>query len=273
MFSAIVYRIMIGCPGDIQEEVKIAQKVINRWTSIHAEQSAVVLLPINWDTNSYPEQGGHPQKILNRQLADKSDMLIAVFGSKVGTPTDTSASGTIEEIEHHIKASKPVMLFFRKFNDITRISANELAKLEVFKSSIKDRGLYKEYNTESDFEVVFSNALELFLSDHWSDNVQSTTRNKEHVDFSAEDIDILKKWAASNSAEAHSVKYKGGTIFIVGDQQFDVTEAREVVLWNDFFNRLQNAGFIEIARHNRHGDPVYQLCVRAYNYVDSLDKT
>jgi hypothetical protein len=262
---------MIGCPGDIQEEVKIAKTVINRWTSIHAEQRGMILLPINWDTDSYPEQGGHPQKILNRQLADKSDMLIAVFGSKVGSPTNTSSSGTIEEIEHHIKAGKPVMLFFRKFNDITRISATELAKLEAFKSSIKDSGLYKEYNSESDFKEVFSNALEFFLSDHWLDNTQSTTRKQEFVELSADDIDKLKKWVASNSAEAHSVKYKGGTVFIVGDQQFDVTDAREIVLWNDFFNRLQKAGFIEIARHNRHGDPVFQLCVRAYNYIDSLN--
>lgn len=271
MFSAKVYRIMIGCPGDIQEEVKIAKTVINRWTSIHAEQRGMILLPINWDTNSYPEQGDHPQKILNRQLADKSDMLIAVFGSKVGSPTNTSASGTIEEIEHHIKAGKPVMLFFRKYNDITRISATELAKLEAFRSNIKDSGLYKEYNTESDFKEVFSNALELFLGDHWLDNTQSTTREQETVEFSIEDIDVLKKWIASNNAEAQFVKYKGGTLFFIGDLQYDVTEVRELVRWNDFFNRLLTARFIEIARHNRHGDPVYQLCVRAYDYIDSLN--
>lgn len=271
MFSANVYRIMIGCPGDIQEEVKIAKTVINRWSSIHAEQRGMILLPINWDTDSYPEQGGYPQMILNRQLANKSDMLIAVFGSKVGSPTNTSASGTIEEIEHHIKAGKPVMLFFRKFNDITKISSTELAKLEAFKSSIKDSGLYREYNSESDFKEVFSNALELFLSDHWLDNTQSSTRKQEHVEFSAEEIDVLNKWVASNSAEAHSVKYKGGTLFIIGDYQFDVTDARELVRWNDFFNRLLKAEFIEISRHNRQGVPVYQLCIRAYNYIDSLN--
>ena len=80
MFLAKVYTIMIGCPGDIQEEIRIAQRVINHWTGIHAEQTGIVLLPINWDTHSYPEQGAHPQKILNRQLAEKSDMLIAIFG-------------------------------------------------------------------------------------------------------------------------------------------------------------------------------------------------
>lgn len=272
MFPAYVYRIMIGCPGDIREEVAIAKRAIYRWTSIHAEQTGIVLLPINWETHSYPEQGAHPQKILNSQLADKSDMLIAIFGSRVGTPTDTSASGTIEEIDNHIKAGKPVMLFFRKFNDITQITASEFAKLEDFKTSIQNEGLYKEYNTESDFEDVLCNALELFLSNHWIDNTPPTSQEKETVEFSTEEINILKKWVASNNVAAHSVKYMGGTIFFVGDLQYDVTEARQLVQWNDFFDRLQKVGFIEINRFNKRGEPVYQLCIRAYNYVDSLEK-
>lgn len=166
MFTARVYRIMIGCPGDVRDEVEIAKSVINRWTIVHAEQSGAVLLPINWETNAYPKQGAHPQKILNKQLTDKSDMLIGIFGSRIGSPTDTSKSGTIEEIEEHIRNNKPVMLFFRRLNDISRTSAEELAQLEDFKNNIKNRGLYKEYDSEIDFERVFSNALELFLDDY-----------------------------------------------------------------------------------------------------------
>ena len=262
---------MIGCPGDIQEEVEIAKRVISRWTSIHAEQNGIVLLPINWETNAYPEQGAHPQKILNRQLADKSDMLVAIFGSRVGTPTDSSESGTIEEIEHHLTAGKPVMVFFRRLNDITRITSTELARLEEFKSGKQNHGLYKEYDTVSDFEKVFSDAIELFLSEHWTNNGLSTSRKEETVEFTEEEIGLLKKWVESISPEAHSVKYKGGTVFVVGDSQYDVTVAREVIEWNDFFVRLQKVGFIELNRFS-HGEPVYRLCIKAYNYIDSLEK-
>ena len=76
MFAANKYKIMIGCPGDIKEEIDIAMRVINRWTFLHAEQSGTVLLPIHWTTNSYPEHGAHPQALLNGQLASKSDLLI-----------------------------------------------------------------------------------------------------------------------------------------------------------------------------------------------------
>lgn len=263
---------MIGCPGDVQEEVQTAKDVINRWTSLHAEQNGTVLIPINWETHSYPEHGAHPQKILDSQLAGKSDMLVAIFGVKVGTPTDTSLSGTIEEIEEHIKAGKPVMLFFRKYNDLTKTSSKELAKLESFKSSIKSKGLYREYNTEKDFEKAFSDALILFLTDHWLKESISTTSKETSVRFTEEEIEILKSWTASNRPEAHSIRYMDGTSYIIGYLQFDVTDARSLVKWKDFFNRLEQVGFIELSRYSRSGDPVYQLCVPAYEYVDSLDK-
>lgn len=271
MFIAYVYRIMIGCPGDILEEVQTAKKVINWWTNQNAQRGRV-LLPINWETNSYPEQGAHPQKILNKQVVEKSDMLIGIFGAKIGSPTDTAKSGTIEEIEEHINAGKPVMLFFRKFNDTSQTTSEELAKLESFKADIKNRCLYREYNTEQDFEKTFSVALELFLNDHWLDEVSlSSDTPTKTVEFSEEEVGILKEWTASSSPEAHSVVYKGGTAFFVGDSQFNVTEARELVKLKDFFNRLEQYGFIEQIRISRSGSPVYQLCVPAYDYVDSLN--
>lgn len=75
------------------------------------------------------------------------------------------------------------MLFFRKFNDITRITAIELAKLEAYKSSIQNQGLFKEYDTERDFESIFSNALELFLVDHWQDSEPLTSGGEGGVFF------------------------------------------------------------------------------------------
>lgn len=272
MFTANVYRIMIGCPGDVQEEVQTAKDVINRWTSLHAEQNGTVLIPINWETHSYPEHGAHPQKILDSQLAGKSDMLVAIFGAKVGTPTDTSLSGTIEEIEEHMKAGKPIMLFFRKYNDLTKTSSEELAKLESFKSSIKSQGLYREYNAEKDFEKAFSDALTLFLTDHWLKESIPNTSKETSVKFAEEEIEVLKSWTASNRPEAHSIRYMDGTSYIIGDLQFDVTDARSLVKWKDFFNRLEKVGFIELSRYTRSGEPVYQLCVPAYEYIDSLDK-
>ena len=106
MTQGTIYRIMIGCPSDITEEVQIAKRIILKWSCTYAEAHNIVLLPLHWNDNSYPGVGMHPQKMLDRQLVDKSDMLVCIFGSKIGTATDTADSGSIEEIEEHIKKKR-----------------------------------------------------------------------------------------------------------------------------------------------------------------------
>lgn len=271
MFAANTYRIMIGCPGDIKEEIGIAMRVINHWTTLHAEQHNTVLLPIHWATSSYPEHGAHPQTLLNGQLASKSDMLIGIFGAKVGTPTDKAQSGTIEEIEEHVKSGKPVMLFFRRQND-TSIPASEIEKLQSFKSNVKDQCLYREYDTPSTFEATFTDALELFLANNWLSEPKPKDVPRGSIELSDEEIEVLKAWVASDEPDAHAARYMGGTMFVLGSLSYDVTDGRELVQWREFFNKLERAGFIEEYRKNRQGDPVYQLCTPAYNYIDNLDK-
>lgn len=271
MFAANTYKIMIGCPGDIKEEIGIAMRVINHWTTLHAEQHNTVLLPIHWATSSYPEHGAHPQTLLNGQLASKSDMLIGIFGAKVGTPTDKAQSGTIEEIEEHVKSGKPVMLFFRRQND-TSIPASEIEKLQSFKSNVKDQCLYREYDSPSTFEATFTDALELFLANNWLSEPKPKDVPRGSIELSDEEIEVLKAWVASDEPDAHAARYMGGTMFVLGSLSYDVTDGRELVQWREFFNKLERAGFIEEYRKNRQGDPVYQLCTPAYNYIDNLDK-
>lgn len=272
MFAANTYKIMIGCPGDIREEIDIAMKVINHWTILHAEQHSVVLLPIHWTTNSYPEHGANPQTLLNRQLVSKSDMLVGVFGARVGTATDKSQSGTIEEIEEHIKAGKPVMLFFRRQNDTANIPASEIEKLQAFKSSIKNRDFYREYDTSSAFEATFNDALEIFLANNWLLNPKPKEISQDAIELSDDEIMVLKSWIDSNDPDGHVAIYKGGTVFILGSLSYEVTDGRELVQWREFFKKLEHAGFIEQYKTNRQGNPVYQLRTPAYDYIDNLDK-
>lgn len=272
MFAANTYRIMIGCPGDIREEIDMAIRVINRWTILHAEQYAAVLLPIHWTTSSYPEHGAHPQTLLNGQLVSKSDMLIGIFGARIGSPTDNSMSGTVEEIEEHIKAEKPVMLFFRRQNDTSSIPASEIEKLQAFKTKVKNHYLYGEYDSPESFEATFSNALELFLANNWLSSPKPKKVIKSSIDLTEDEITVLKSWIDSNEPDARVVMYKGGTVFVLGGLSYDVTEGRELVQWREFFKKLEHAGFIEQYRTNRQGNPIYQLRTPAYDYIEKLDK-
>ena len=166
-FIARVYRIMIGAPSDIKEEVQIAKDVINEWNYVHTELHHKVLLPLHCSISAYPNSGKHPQKIINEQVVDKSDLLICIFGSKLGTPTDTDISGSVEEINEHLKAGKDVMIFFRKNLEIESLDdMQQVEKLLKFKESIKGNALFEEYEKNS-FKSILSQKLQLFLNNTW----------------------------------------------------------------------------------------------------------
>ena len=158
---------MIGAPSDIKEEVQIAEDVINEWNYVHTELHHKVLLPLHWSISAYPNSGKHPQKIINEQVVDKSDLLICIFGSKLGTPTDTDISGSVEEINEHLKAGKDVMIFFRKNLEIESLDdMQQVEKLLKFKESIKGNALFEEYEKNS-FKSILSQKLQLFLNNTW----------------------------------------------------------------------------------------------------------
>ena len=158
---------MIGAPSDIKEEVQIAKDVINEWNYVHTELHHKVLLPLHWSISAYPNSGKHPQKIINEQVVDKSDLLICIFGSKLGTPTDTDISGSVEEINEHLKAGKDVMIFFRKNLEIESLDdMKQVEKLLKFKESIKGNALFEEYEKNS-FKSILSQKLQLFLNNTW----------------------------------------------------------------------------------------------------------
>lgn len=158
---------MIGAPSDIKEEVQIVKDVINEWNYVHTELHHKVLLPLHWSISAYPNSGKHPQKIINEQVVDKSDLLICIFGSKLGTPTDTDISGSVEEINEHLKAGKDVMIFFRKNLEIESLDdMQQVEKLLKFKESIKGNALFEEYEKNS-FKSILSQKLQLFLNNTW----------------------------------------------------------------------------------------------------------
>ena len=112
-----------------------------------------MLHPKMWEF-AVPELGDHPQHILNQRIIDSSDLLIAIFWSKLGTPTPNAPSGTIEEIYEFIKkkGAHRVMLYFCKRDLPNDIDPAELMKLNEFKAQMKTRGLFHQYSTVQEFE-------------------------------------------------------------------------------------------------------------------------
>jgi hypothetical protein len=165
-YDATVYKVVIASPSDVEKERAIARKVIYKWGVLHSEEKKIILLPIGWETHSYPESGDRAQSILYKQIIKNSDLLIGIFWTRIGTPTGQAESGTVEEIEEHIKTGKPAMLYFsNKDIDPRSINNEQYEKVKALKNKYKGESLYHEFSTDEEFESELYDHLVLKVND------------------------------------------------------------------------------------------------------------
>lgn len=274
MYYSNVYNIMIGSPSDIQEEINIAITVINHWNYYNSEASNIVLMPLHWSISSYPVCGGHPQKSINKQIVSKSDLMIAILGTKIGTPTDTEISGTVEEIQEHINAGRDVMVFFKSSSeDIFSIDTQQLQRLKDFKEDNRNRILWCDFTDKNDFKQKLSDKLQLYINDHWKD-VQVFTPTyptpSRGLQLTEEEKQRLVDWVKSEKEKVTSFSNGNELLYQVGFKNYQVKKGKESAEWEDFFKRLQDANLIEFEKYNNSNRPVYKLLKAAYDYVDKL---
>lgn len=274
MYPSEVYNIMIGAPSDICEEVNIAISVINHWNYFNSESSNIVLMPLHWSISSYPACGVHPQKSINKQMVSKSDLMIAIFGTKIGTPTDTEISGTVEEIQEHIHAGRDVMVFFKSSSDdIFSIEPQQLQKIKNFKENNRNRILWCDFTDKDDFKQKLSDKLQLYINNHWKDAQASTLTHPyplRGLQLTGEEQQRLIDWVKSEKEIVTSFSNGNELLYQVGLKNYQVKKGKESAEWEDFFKRLQGVDFIELIRYNNSNRPVYKLLKAAYDYVDEL---
>ena len=161
--------IAVASPGDVQEEREAVRRAFTSWND--ANQHAT-LHPKMWEF-AVPELGKHPQHILNKKIIDSSDLLIAIFWSKLGTPTPTASSGTVEEIREFIekKGAQRVMLYFCKRSLPYDIDPDELIRLNEFNAQMRTKGLFHQYTTVDEFERVLYPHLDVKVEEFLSNEV------------------------------------------------------------------------------------------------------
>jgi hypothetical protein len=159
-FDATIFPILIAGPSDVADELTIASQAVSNWSDKHASAMGLMMEPRAWQTHSAPELGDDAQAILNRQMGDHCDGIIAIFGARMGTPTPRAISGTAEEIERFLAAGKRVMVYFSA-GPIPRegFSAEQYQLLEDFKRSMRNKGLLGEYDSPEDLRRQLDNHI------------------------------------------------------------------------------------------------------------------
>lgn len=166
--SVTEYKLLISCPGDVQEEVEIINGVVKDFNDHFTDHLGISLRAVHWSKNSYPQSGGKPQQLLNQQFVRDCDAAIAVMWTRFGTPTDEYGSGTEEEIEIMLKQGKQVFMYFSDCPIApSQATSDGYKQICNFRDTYKDRGVYWVYSSKDEFrELLFAHLTQHFMIRH-----------------------------------------------------------------------------------------------------------
>lgn len=264
---------MIASSSDVAEERKIIREIIANWNDIHSESNKKVLLATGWDTHSTPGMEGTAQEIINEQVLSKADILVGVFWTRLGTETKDFDSGTVEEIERHIEAGKPAMVYFSdKAVKPSEIDQEQYQNVLDFKQSLQSRGKYETYTDEADFRKKFDKHLQkkiLTLPGFKVEEYSASTNTASNPNLSSEAISLLKEAAKDRDGIILHSRYVGGTGIKTNNREMieNGSDARLVAKWESALNDLD--GFHLIEDKSGYGQ-IYYVTHQGYTLAETI---
>jgi predicted transcriptional regulator len=252
-YDAVVYRVMISCPGDAEQERDAARAVLYDWNSAHAEAERKILLPVDWRHDAVPDAGTPPQQSVNAQITDKADLLIAIFKHRLGTPTDKFPSGTVEEIQKFIEAGKPVWLYFSS-EDIPQEKIDQFTELKEFQEQNKTSSFYREFSSIENFGQT--------LSQH----IQMQAHNLPYAPIG--DNRLVRNYKNIDEFTVRLLKTGATRGRIICAPSFD-TSARDEAKLKNAIKTLEQLEFIQAEGEKRE---IFSLTQKGFDFVDSLPK-
>lgn len=281
-FNAKVYQVMIASPGDVIKERELVKEIIYEWNAIYSLDKEVILLPVGWETHSSPEMGDRAQAIINNQVLKKCDLLVAVFWTRIGTPTGVSTSGTVEEIEEHIAKGKPAMIYFSSAPvRPDSIDQEQYGQLLTFKKEYMQKGLVEIYDSLPEFIDKFRRQISIKLINHEYFNtienefntsgyqIQSLP-NKTKYNLNKEERELLIDAASSGDGSIIKLDTVDGIYMQVnGKQLIDERNIRSEAIWEDALKTLLSYNLIK--ERGLKGN-VFVVTRQGYEVVDYINR-
>ncbi|GIU24278.1 hypothetical protein L2719_06465 [Shewanella schlegeliana] len=184
--SETVISVFVASPGDVADERSALETIISELNRTWSKTLNLRLELIRWETDIHPSFGAYPQDVINKQVADDYDVFIALFWSKVGTPTAVAESGTIEEFQRAYEKHKAspnsidIMVYFKdQAIPPSKMDFEQLQKLQSLKKQLGEKGgLYWDFESTEDFENMVRGHLSR-VAQAWSQKLISSEKNNE----------------------------------------------------------------------------------------------
>lgn len=252
-YSATVINVMIACPGDVAPERQVIIDVIQEWNSINSEDRQIVLMPISWQTHSSPKMGERAQEVINKQILEHCDLLVALFWTRLGSPTGKSRSGTVEEIEKHLDSGKPTMIYFSSAPvRLDSVDEEQYKTLQEFKKECEQRGLIEKYESISEFEDKFARQLAQTVIRYFSIekdvliNLTETNDDRSFPNLSDEAKQLLIEASLDKRGTILKIEAMDGMHISTHNTKFgEKGDPRSEAKWKAAMNQLVNIGLIE----------------------------
>ena len=163
-FDAHVLLVLIASPGDTLQERDAAERSLLGWNADRAQREQIVLIPRRWETHAVPRLGARAQSVINEQLVDEADIVIALFDSRLGMATGEAVSGTAEEIQRAHEAGKRVHVWFSDEPIPRDADLSQVQALRDFKETLQPLGLLGTYGSADDLAFKVRQAIESDLA-------------------------------------------------------------------------------------------------------------
>jgi hypothetical protein len=274
-YKATVLKIMLASPGDVSQERRLARDVIQEWNVIHAEDRRIVLMPVGWETHSTPQMGDRAQAIINKQVLADCDLLVAIFWTRLGSPTGVAASGTVEEIEEHLEADKPALIYFSTAPvRLDSVDNTQYTALLEFKESCRSRGLVEEFEELAAFREKFARHLaqtiiRLFAIDTPGEgNIEPPQRKGPSLTVAAQEL-LYEAAKDSNGVIIRIGTLDGTHVQTNGRDFVETGDARSEAKWRAAVDELHHSRLVEDRAGN---GEVFFVTDSGYVAADTLGK-
>ena len=276
-YTANIYRVFIASPGDVPEEREMIRSIVWDWNSINASSRKIFLEPVGWETHSFPEMGDRPQAIINKQILNEADLLVAVFWTRLGTATGFHRSGTAEEIEEHLAAGKPAMIYFSDTSvRPDSVDDAQFVALREFRQHLQERGLVESYSGLSEFTQKFTRQLQRTLNDTsrfskpsslTDTSVEVAAVPQQSLIISDDALELLIA-AVNSDGRIMTIRHMGGYHIQVGNGSIiDTSTPRLSAKWRSAIDELYQATYI---RDIAHKGEIFEVTENGYKICEGL---